>query len=425
MSWLWLKFILNFPIPPSIMNLKAALFFNLFLLNFQLLAQNSITGQLFNEVTDHPVEYANIFLLGNQSKGTFSNQIGLFQLSINGEQVNDTLVISQIGYETAYLPITKLGTDTNRIHLIPTAHDLGQVTVTDEETLKNFFKKAIQKIPEQYGDQQYMLKGYYQEYTISDYAFSELLEAFVTIQDQEDYNSLKAQCEIHLEAMRKSDDKRVGRTFGTKFNQLYEHYELYNYVRKRGFYPPSGNLGDKFFKKFTFRKLGEYIERGDTIVKISYENPKMDANDKDRSFATGEVLIRKSDYAILSIKRNAIPYGIFQETTYRKLNGKYFPFKVTTSLSNYHLPNRKHTQLNATTLLIYEVASIEQNGLGQLMDRKVNLRDHKLPYDPEFWDQNKIVLPVPASEVMKHDIQKKRSLEEQFKRNASRHHKQQ
>ena len=52
--------------------------------------------------------------------------------------------------------------------------------------------------------------------------------------------------------------------------------------------------------------------------------------------------------------------------------------------------------------------------------RLIPLRNSKLPYDPTFWESNVVVQPVPAPEVMKQDIERSRSLEEQFKRNGNK-----
>ena len=405
------------------MKVSTMILLNLVLFSWKLFAQRTIIGEVLSATTKLPIEYAHIFLLSNQNKGVFTNQVGNFRISIGSDLQNDTLVVSQIGYETVFLPIVELQADTNRVLLKETIYDLGQVTVTDEETLENIFRKAIQKIPELYGDPDATLKAYFQEYTVSHHAYAELIEAFVSIQDGEDYSALKPGSKFYLEALRRSDDQREGRKgqlFEEKFNQLCDLYETYNYVRNRSFYPAAGNLGEKFFKKFKFRKLGEFIENGDTLLQISFENPKMSPKEKDRSFATGEVIINKSDLAFLRVKRDALTHaGVFQETTYQKIEGKYYPLKITTELSTYHLSKGKSGQLNTRTLIIYDVDTSGEFPASPPLNRAENLRKSKLPYDPGFWKENEIIQPVPAPEVMKLDMERKRSLDQQFKRNAA------
>lgn len=395
---------------------------NLILFSGNLPAQKTIVGEILSGTTKAPIEYAHIFLLSNQNRGVFSNQVGKFQISVADEQQQDTLVVSQIGYETVLLPMAQLQADTNRIFLKETIYNLGEVTVTDEETLKNIFRKAIQKIPEQYGDSKAILKAYFQEYTIAHDAYGELIEAFVHIQDMTDYSTDKGQSKFQLEALRKSDDLRAGRKkrfIEEKYNQLCDLYERYNYVKNRSFHPTSGNLGEKFFKKFTFRKLGEYVQHGDTLIKISYTNPKMFPKDEDRSAATGEVIINKSDFGILSVKRDALPQaGVFQETTYQKVNGKYYPLKITTELCTSCLMNGNAGQLNVRTLIIHDIDPSGVMPSGPLLNSEENLRTSNLPYDPEFWKENEIIQSVPAPELMKRDMERSRSLDQQFERNA-------
>ena len=89
-------------------------------------------------------------------------------------------------------------------------------------------------------------------------------------------------------------------------------------------------------------------------------------------------------------------------------------------MRNYHSPKKKHAQLNVTNLIFYEISPKSPNESYPIMDRKENLRNSKLPYDPTFWESNGVVQPVPAPEVMKQDIERSRSLEEQFMRNGNK-----
>ena len=382
----------------------------------RLFGQRLISGQIVNSKTQVPIEYAHIFLLNQQDRGVMSNQLGRFRISLEEDNLQDTLVISQIGYQTRYLFINQVQ-DSVLVQLEENVYELDQVTIWSEEALKSLFKKAIDKIPENFGARRYSMQGYYQEYFISDSVYSEIIEAFVNIEDR-NYKSPETKSVIRVEALRKSDDLRnlPPRFQDNDINLVYQLYELMNNVRARRFHLMAVNP-QNLFKYFSFYSLGEYTEQGDTLMKIGLKHNGASKKFREMPFTHGEVIIRKSDLGILSVKRGVSSDGSYQEATYQKINGKYYPLKLSTLLS-FKYDQRSRTYLRSRQLHIYNLLPKDHKKKGQRLERKKNLRLISLPYNEAFWTNNEMLIPVPAPEVLKMDIGKMTPLEEQFKANA-------
>jgi hypothetical protein len=399
---------------------SSVVFLLLAILTVPVRAQQVLTGRVVDKQTQAPVTYAHIFLLQDQRTGVFSNDAGQFQFSIKAGGDSDTLVVSQIGYQTAFIPVKGIG-DELKIQLEATSYQLNEVTVLSDQALSDIVRRAIEKIPDNYGAETYTLGAYYQEYTITDDAYTELIEAFVNIQDGM-YTSPKQESVIKLEALRKSDDRRNGEILfqEAKINQIIDLYEGSNHVRSRSFHPYAGEGEKNLLKKFDFYNLGEYVENGDTLIRVGFAKAGKESSDKDRSYARGEIVICKSDLGITRITRDASNYGVYHESTYQKIDGTYYPQKIVTRLNTLFRGESEHTHINSRQLFIYGILPPDRSDRGEILVKKENLRRSTIAYDETFWKNNAILQPVPAEGVMEMDMERSRSLEEQFRANANR-----
>ncbi len=103
-----------------------------------------ISGKIIDKETLESLEFANIMIL-NKEKGTSSDKNGIFQMKIIEEQLEDTLIISFIGYESLKICIKDL--PFKPIKLTQKPIELNEVVVkTDKKNKKkivelNPFKK--------------------------------------------------------------------------------------------------------------------------------------------------------------------------------------------------------------------------------------------------------------------------------------------
>ena len=383
-----------------------------------LTGQQVFLGKIVDSETNEPVEFAHVFPVSDQSRGVFSNQLGQFRIRLNQSVSEDSLMISQLGYQTAKVPLEK-SQDTILVQLRQNVYNLAAVTIMTEDALKDIFRRAIKKIPEHYGHNKYTIQGYYQEYFISDSAYAEIIEAFVNIQDR-NYRSPDLKSTIRVESMRKSDDLRnlPAHLKGDDINQLYSTYEWLNNLRLRSFHFMSRSPSS-LFKYFKFYNLGEYVENRDTLIKIGLKHTGVSTKLRQMPFAHGEVIIRKSDLGILKVRRGASSDGSYHEATYRKIKGKYYPHKIQ-HLLTFKYQNQSRTYLQARQLYIYNLLEKGQKKKGTIIGREKNLRAYTLPYDASFWEDNAILIPLPAPEILKSDMEKLTPLEDQFTSNAKK-----
>ena len=109
-----------------------------------------LSGKIVDADSQQPLGFSNI-LQKNTSRGTVSNEEGLFQLFIPNPKPTDSIQVSFIGYETLLLSLSECQKEKLVIPLKPSSATLSEVVVTSFSTL-DLIKKAINKIPENYGD---------------------------------------------------------------------------------------------------------------------------------------------------------------------------------------------------------------------------------------------------------------------------------
>ena len=100
-----------------------------FLLVFNVIrGQNEISGIVLNETSKLPVEYVNIGIAG-KNFGTVTDKNGIFNLLIESQYKNDSLLFSCIGYEPYSIKISDLQKD-NNIYLKEKSFLLDEIVVS-------------------------------------------------------------------------------------------------------------------------------------------------------------------------------------------------------------------------------------------------------------------------------------------------------
>jgi hypothetical protein len=402
------------------------LFFFFFLLSVN--AQRTLPGKILDSADDSPMIYVNVFLNSNPSRGTFSNADGYFFMQFLEEELTDTLVISQIGYKTVRVPVKELNFgDTMVWNMESSLTELATITVVSDEGLRGIIREAIKRIPQNYGTKKkFYSRAYFREYSISDDAYAEQIEAIVTIKDNA-YSNPSRFSKIYLNEFRRSDDQRnlpphLAKSYT---NPFYNAYERMNPVRKRQFhlFAPEAN---SFLKRFRFFNLGESIDNNqDTLIRIGYEMKNNYSGDEKKviNFFRGEMTINKSDFAIINVRQGGDDKNVFKETIYQKKGNKYFPISIFTSYSfKYQKSTRSY--YNAKLLLFFDWKTKSRfNGKkGKRLDRDENVRTMKYKYNESFWSDNPIIKEVPAPRALEADLSKQKALKDQFIDNAKRKH---
>ena len=117
-------------------------YFLLFSLLFPFISngQNKFEGVIVNKATKVPIPYASIFLI-KEKVGFNADENGLFKLEITNKEVDDSLIVTCIGYAPLKFPVQKadkLWSANAKIELTELVHNLKEVLI-----LNNNFKNSI------------------------------------------------------------------------------------------------------------------------------------------------------------------------------------------------------------------------------------------------------------------------------------------
>lgn len=85
--------------------MKSLLFFLVFLFSLSLFSQQPITGRVVDAGSGEGLLGAHVYLLNDWRKGTSSGLEGRFNLVVSDENLEDSIVISYVGFEEKLLPI--------------------------------------------------------------------------------------------------------------------------------------------------------------------------------------------------------------------------------------------------------------------------------------------------------------------------------
>jgi len=151
------------------------------------LAQGSLklSGKVADGESGGPLTYASVSLKG-KSVGTVTNADGMFDFHILTPAVDDTLVISILGYTSYETPVNALqnkGQIVVRLKIKPI--QLEEVVVTDTKlTLKDIVAKAYENIEINYPLQPYVYQCFYRETHQENNKSIMLVEASLDVYDK-------------------------------------------------------------------------------------------------------------------------------------------------------------------------------------------------------------------------------------------------
>lgn len=381
------------------------------------LSQNSFRGQIIDEETKAPIQYANIFYKKNQRIGTLSERDGMFVLkNIEGSHT-DTLVFSILGYETKFLPIPELTAESIKVELKFEAIKLDEVSIVDQSYLKELLLKTIEHIPNNYPNQKHRLTGYFQEMSITQGEYSHFLESYLTVENQDYSKDTKLVLDVKTNSrwprpdnkvryhqIRKSNDtrylpKRFKKWLGGSIHELLRHNRIYakcivgwtnhtlddmRYDIENLQITKTRNPGDnRDFREIEEKDwkiqeilesrlfgLGEHYRGNDTLITVGIKSGFLMFSEKDSIynpifFSTTKLVINKSNYAIERIvvesseeMKQKYPSSDwdhdYEEVQYRNVNGKYYPSLIIHKVGlTYNLETRQ--EISTTRFVVQEI----------------------------------------------------------------------
>ena len=120
-----------------------------------------VKGRVIDSGTNHPVAFASIFIAGS-SVGTVANTEGDFVLKIPVYYMNDSVLISCLGFESLVVGMDQLNKELNLVHLRAIPIPLEEVTIVNRDA-RNLIISALQHIRDNYSNQPMSVTTFYRE----------------------------------------------------------------------------------------------------------------------------------------------------------------------------------------------------------------------------------------------------------------------
>lgn len=179
------------------------------LLSMSAFSQKELKNKIVDFMTLMPIESASIYVQ-NTTIGTVSNADGKFVLVVPNEFVNDTLIVSSIGYKSFKISVAEFD-NTVEIYLEEDVASLDEVLLVAEtrpKTGNDIVLKALSKLSDNLPELPYLQKGFLRHKERNKKEFKWLIESAITLYDSSFQSPTKENLKINVDQVRKSYDLR-------------------------------------------------------------------------------------------------------------------------------------------------------------------------------------------------------------------------
>ncbi|NOU61603.1 carboxypeptidase-like regulatory domain-containing protein [Marinifilum caeruleilacunae] len=385
-----------------------------------------IRGQISCLADTVAIPYAHVGILGT-GIGTVTNIKGDFELKGQFNLEKDTLMVSHIEYEKKLIPLNELLSDTCYIKLVRNEYLLADVIVLPDNKKEEIFTNVIKNLKLNYPGKLYQCEAFYREvqYQERTKQHTRLIESAVNIQDGKVTAPLsKIKCS--LLQFRKSDnftEEHLGSKLFKKmlgFSQNYLHYLLVGnpvrYFKDRLHTSKFNPLSQKYKDKELQFVLSHLIKKTDYEIYVFKSTQSIPCT----------FYINSKDYAILKYEeelRTNTRLIAKRSYQYTKIDNKYYPaFFYSVSITDY-LKSSKGLGITESSLTFVNYSpdrkKFKRLRSKHVVPNEIDLYDQEMEYDENFWTNYNILLDEPLEEKVITDLEKKSSLQSQFKDNAT------
>ena len=395
------------------------------LLVVSLYGQYTIRGYVVDQATGKPVPFASAFLEADQSYGVLTNEKGQYVLRLDSAQyATQTLVCTSLSYRAERrrlrdIPVNITGEGYLNIQLETEFVALPEVVVLSDLGIRALMKRVMARIPKNYGAEKYLLRAYHRSYFADDTDFAQLNEAYLVIEDGP-YTNERRSDRVWINQFRNPKapagvPPHIAKFFGQQTILAAPYWWQSNPLRNHQIWM---HWGEEILDRLTFRQTGEYLHGTDTLVRIQYEidpgKPREGGWIGDAGHDFAEVLINKTDLAILSFRSWTKSEVIYRDATYQKVDGKYYFRRGTFSWaidSDFYVFPRLFSNFLFVTEVVTDPAAMKQVKKGKRLRGDAPLTDLNLRYRPEYWQGEERLLQLPADETVRLQLQEIMELE--------------
>ncbi len=197
-------------------------------------AQKEIKNTIYDFTTQEPVIGASVYIK-NTTIGTISNIDGKFLLQIPKKNINDTLIISSIGFKSFKTAINEFDSSTP-IFLDQDVASLDEVVIVAEtrpKTGNDIVLRAIERLTVNMPDSSYIQKGFLRHRERNKKQYKWLIESAISLYDSSYASSAKKYLKINVDETRKSYDLRDVDSIYAYYSYLKYHARHLNLQKKQ------------------------------------------------------------------------------------------------------------------------------------------------------------------------------------------------
>jgi CarboxypepD_reg-like domain len=380
----------------------------------------TLSGRVLDKETREPLSYASVGLRG-QPFGTVANSEGEFDFHIPPLLIDQTMVISMVGYINYTADVSQLlKDDVNEILLERSNTLLNELVVADSLTGGDILQIALRRMESNHPETPYLVDGFYRDIKKIADRYVSLLEAAIKIYDEdfkEPRNKSKLRERVQLLEVRRS--LGYSHRFTSYFDEdnLLEDILLHNNIRYRNF-PQEQLFYDHLNREpntsydgrdvyvvshHSDYRLRLYIDKKTFgILRLEYENNGVQPITKKRGLISKFVGLKKT-----------IDYKFYREKLYlshMEVLSKINWYDIKTDLLRFETELSQHLMVNH----VYPDPD-ERIPITSKM-RGYGLQYQDLPYNKAFWDNYNVIKQSPLDARIIADLEREHSLEVQFEK---------
>jgi len=370
-----------------------------------------IQAQVLEINSNIPIAYAHVSIV-KKPIVTITNNDGFFLLILPYKYINDTLVITCIGYKSLYIPIKDI-IQKNTLYLIPDVIPINEVIIRRNDPIY-LINKAISLIQQNYPTKDFIQTGFYRETIKKHNEIVSLTEAIIKCyrKGYSDFNYfLFDNDKIKIEKGRKFISNNIKDSLILKLKGGLQTILFLDLIKN----PPEfldetkENNYDFFLNDILFNgneELYEIIFRQKEYIKKSLYNGKMyidvknmaitkvnfSLNDKNIEKEWYRFVLKKPDW--VKIKPQKAEYTVI----YSQINNKYYPLYAA-SLVDMKIGNKK-SLFQKTYSYIIEAAFMEIDTLNvkpfstkEIINTSIILENIIDKYEDDYWGKYNFIPP--------------------------------
>lgn len=367
-----------------------------------------ITGKISDEETFDPLPFATI-ALKNKGKGTITNNNGEFGLKITPDQVDDTLVVSYLGYVRTEIPVSQVQKEELSIMMKRQFISIPEIIIKNQIPQEIIYKTVL-AIRNNYSNIPAHLTGFYREGVLKKRELQNYSEAIVQIYKSSYAGTLLGD-QMKIYKSRKIENTKRSDTLAVRLKaglstclDLDGAKHLFDFLARE-------NMPDY---RYRLTDIVTYDE--ESAYQIEFEQRE----DIDQPLYKGVIYINTKDFAILhaefelnqklihKLKQsfissstkgfNTTPVSVKYSVSYRKVNNFYFLSHVRGDMI---FTSRQPKKLFSSQFMVFFELAITDIDLKNVrrFEREDLAPIHSVfsktitTYDPDFWGNQDFLRP--------------------------------